>query len=232
MKQFFLGKIYLYYLNSITDAYLSRQLIGYVRDEISLDEMDDRLVDLINLFDVKTKEEMLGCAYTFYFWNGFYDYMYARWFVKIFGKYLGEDLVKVESLVDEYRKELKMEYAYVEFENRKIILVAPLFQIFRKKLFLFEYFVKRNELEEYVNTPRRIVVTAMKKVQKANILSNTDVAEKLLSSNLSKNLKVKYIFKGSEILNSSKSFIESCRKTLKSASRWDRWFMRLLDLCF
>ena len=83
MRSFLLGKIYLYYLNAVTDAYLSRQLVGYVRDEISLDEMDSRLVDLINLFDVKTKEEVLGCAYTYYFWNGLYDYMYARWFEKV-----------------------------------------------------------------------------------------------------------------------------------------------------
>lgn len=232
MRNFLLGKIYLYYLNAITDAYLSRQLVGYVRDEINLDKLDKRLVDLFNLYDVKTKEEILGCAYTYYFWNGFYDYMYARWLEKVFRKYLGRDLVKVKSLIDEYRKELKMEYAYIEFENKKIILFTPLLQIFRKKLYLFEYFVERNELKGYKNTPRKLVVTAMKKVQRANILSNTTVVEKLLSSNLSENLKVGYIFKGSENIDDAELFIQSCRKTLMFASRWDRWFVNLLTLCF
>jgi hypothetical protein len=232
MKSFFLGKIYLYYLNSITDAYLSRRLIGYVRDELSLDKLDKRLIELLDLYEIKSKEEIMGCAYTYYFWNGFYDFMYARWFEKILGKYLGEELVIIKSLVLEYRKELKMEYAYIEFEKKKIVLLTPLLQILSKKLYLFEYFVERNELGQYKNIPRKNVVTAMKKVQRANILSNVAVAEKLSSFTPANDLKVDYIIKGSKEVSDSISFVDACNKTLKSASRWDRWFVHLLNYSF
>ena len=232
MKYFILGKIFLYELNAYRDAYLAKQLILHAKKEKQFSKLNPRLKELINTYPIEiNKAHIVGLAYCQYLWNGFYDYMYARLFRLIFGFLIRKELILIDEAIIKQNQFQKTEYAYKEFENKKIMLLSPLIKFFSKKLFLSDWFVGRNNLSGLVYTNEDFALS-MAHVQTQNILSNSKLSQALMMGADSRNIKIRMIHEVNAQLGNKKGFIKACAKTLNSASRWDRWFKAILSCVF
>jgi len=199
-----------YYLNAYQDAKIAEELWQFSKGKLNKNQLSKRA----KLFTSSLKEAE-AAAYTYYYWNGFFDFMPARLFEKLRFVNRNKDFQAGLKIVNQFKKELKIKSDYSEFS--KIILVKPIIALVFGKLHRCPCKdQKRNE-----------IIKTMIRVQKENKKSNLDEYRKIENGQFD-NLKLKTI----EKMRDTGIEIKPVYKILKLASFWDDLFILLLRTRF
>ncbi len=229
LNTYFKAKILLYFLNAVNDAHIAQELAKYLRGEkYQSSERTDNLIKLIE----ENRDELVGSIYTLYFMNGFYDYMFAKWLLRLIPT---ENRYEIMQQLDGICREYGLA-PYQEFYWEDVILVTPLLKLGLGKLPYKDEFedIFRLKLGKGI----RKLAEAMVLVQKLNIVSNLEYVEELKylwnKGKVSSSMKVKIISGMTKNLDNDMAqiMINSMINTLKAASRWDKLFVMFLKLRF
>lgn len=212
IQTFLSGKIFQYYLNAYTDAKIAKELNFHLKAK-NKTNLSKRSLQIAKM--AKGNSKMIsGISYAMYYWNGFYDYMWAKFWEKFLPKDT-KDILQTE--VKSFQKKTSTQSAYAEFGG-KIILAKPIFLLFLGKL----HFAKRS----------RKLIEAVILTQKHNIKSNQRYIKLLLKGKAANNEKIKSAFACSEKFKNNEIFIKGCIHTLNGASFWDGLFIKILRIRF
>ena len=85
-----------------------------------------------------------------------------------------KELKLVDKMIDDLKRRQNTPFTYSEFENGKVILIAPLMQLFSGKLFLLNWYLERNKFSD-LNYQNSDISLSMQHVQTQNIKSNLEI---------------------------------------------------------
>jgi len=195
------GKILGYYLNAYQDAKIAQELWDFADGKIKKNGLSKRA----KIF-AKSKQVAAASAYTYYYWNGLYDYWWALLFEKLWFVGRNKEFIKGKAIVDHFKKKLKLRKDFSEI--KRIRLLKPLILLL-------------------MGRPRSLDVKTMIWVQEENKRSNFEEYDKVQNRQFD-NLKLKAMKQISDLGVD----INCVAAILKSASFWDDLFILFLKLRF
>lgn len=224
------AKIFQYLLNAMTDAHLADELISFLnhKDHSLIGNTRVKLL----LKDIPTNNDsfIAGLAYCQYLMNGYYDYIYQFFLIKFTRTTDKQSLLnEINDVIQRYAAEIGVNDAYTEFPDGEMHFFMPMIKLMLHKIPFKDVFIKRFNISEELIDYKEFV-KAMIHVQKLNISNNNKQAEAIEKGDRDYSTKIKYLFEYSERSNNPEEFRLACANTLRAASGWDIWFVRLLKL--
>jgi hypothetical protein len=247
------GKITLYFLNAYKDARLAQELLEYYVSGDSACLVDPRSKEQAALPEASHPSFLLGLIFSQYYGNGIYDYMYARFLLKVlfgprrrvFAPYLGDKL-------QAYTRSLGLRRCYQEFDEGPIILIRPLIEFCRRRIYYLDRF-RRDMLAGHAGRSERAgraesaghaeiadtaeitdpaeidlgeFISAVIVVQRLNRENNLYYADVIRRNKRSPEGKIQILREIAAQFRHEKVFLESCARALEGAGRWDELFVR------
>lgn len=241
------GKVTLYFLNAYKDARLAQELLDYYLSGDSGCLADPRSKEQAALPEASRPSFLLGLIFSQYYGNGIYDYMYARFLLKLLsGPRRRAFTLCLKEKLQAYTGTLELRRCYQEFAEGPIILVRPLIEFCRRRIYYLDRF-RREMLAEHAGSTGRAgraaiadpaeidlgeFISAVIVVQRLNRENNLYYAGVIRRNRRSSEGKIRILREVAAQFQYEELFLESCARALEGAGRWDELFVRVVRRVF